>query len=927
MKRLPNPSRPSVLAPFFYRLVAQLGVPRHLLGFIVLLLRQLVALSLLGSSLWAQSAFAATFTVTNLNDSGSGSLRQAIMDANANGTGADTIDLAGLSGTINLNSSLPTFTGTTIVNGPGATVLTVNGGSFTIFTVANGIGLQMSGLRVTGGAVSTGLNAAQLEVGGGTAIISNSSFENTSGFSAVASFVTLTMINVMIANAANTALINGGTATLTNVTISGAANGIDQSSGPTVSTTLVNCTIANTNIGLSVNLRVGESHSLTLKNTIFSNILNLRIGQSGGPALNLVSQGNNLFSDATLTTTAAGDLLNTNPLLGTLGNYGGNTMTLPLLPGSPAINAGTASGATTTDQRGFARVGATDIGAFESRGFTMALSSGNNQSTAINTAFSNPLIVTVSSANSEPVNGGQVTFTPPGSGASSSIAGSPAIIASGAANSGTVTANGTVGGPYTVAASARGVTTGVNFSLTNTPLSADLSITKTDGVTTATAGGSTTYTITASNAGPSNASSATVADTFPASLTCNWTCVGAGGGTCTASGSGNINNSVNLPSGGSVTYTASCTVSAAATGTLSNTATVAAPGGVTDPSPGNNSATDSDTLAASSDLSIIKTDGVTTATPGGSTTYTITASNAGPSNAPIVTVADTFPSLCTGVSYTSLTAGGATGNTASALGNIRDAALNLPAGSSVTYTAHCAISQTATGSLTNTASVSSTVSDPSPGNNSATDADTLSPLSLPLAVHDNALATLNTPLLIDVLANDQPFSTANLPTVNIKRPFRRGIKARRDGQVQFTPRVDDSASETFTYTFRDTNGTLSNIATVTVDFDNAPTVSAVTPGNAATNVGLSDPVVITFNEAVNVSSAWFQIACSVSGLHPATPSGGPTVFTLDPVSNFANGETCTLTVTAPLVADQDSIDPPDTMTANFISTFSTLPAP
>ena len=94
-------------------------------------------------------------------------------------------------------------------------------------------------------------------------------------------------------------------------------------------------------------------------------------------------------------------------------------------------------------------------------------------------------------------------------------------------------------------------------------LSADLAITKTDGVTTATPGGSVTYTITASNAGPDVATGATVADTFPAVLTCTWTCVGAGGGTCTAAGSGNINDTVNLPAGGSVTYTASCTISAA----------------------------------------------------------------------------------------------------------------------------------------------------------------------------------------------------------------------------------------------------------------------------------------------------------------------------------------------------------------------------
>ena len=95
---------------------------------------------------------------------------------------------------------------------------------------------------------------------------------------------------------------------------------------------------------------------------------------------------------------------------------------------------------------------------------------------------------------------------------------------------------------------------------------------------------------------PEHATGATVADTFPASLTCTWTCVGAGGGTCTAAGAGNINDTVTLPAGGSVTYTASCTIAPSARHSLSNTATVSAPAGVTDPNPGNNSATDTDTL-------------------------------------------------------------------------------------------------------------------------------------------------------------------------------------------------------------------------------------------------------------------------------------------------------------------------------------------
>lgn len=272
---------------------------------------------------------------------------------------------------------------------------------------------------------------------------------------------------------------------------------------------------------------------------------------------------------------------------------------------------------------------------------------------------------------------------------------------------------------------------------------ADLTVTKTDGVASVVAGGSTTYTITASNPGPSNAPGATVADTFPASLTCTWTCVGAGGGTCTASGSGNLNDSVNLPAGGSVTYTASCAISAAATGTLSNTATVAAPGGVTDPNAGNNSATDSDTIAVEADLSITKTDGVTSVTPGGSTTYTITASNAGPSNAPGSTVADTFPASLT-CSWTCVGAGGGT-CTAANSGNINDS-VNLPAGGSVTYTASCTISALASGSLTNTATVAAAggVTDPTPGNNSATDTDTIA-LNADLAITKTDGVTTATP--------------------------------------------------------------------------------------------------------------------------------------------------------------------------------------
>ncbi len=107
-----------------------------------------------------------------------------------------------------------------------------------------------------------------------------------------------------------------------------------------------------------------------------------------------------------------------NLLLGPLGNYGGQTQTMPLLPGSPAIDAGiSGAGIPTTDQRGKPRVGGTDIGAFESQGFTLTPVAGSTpQTVAFGTEFANLLAVTVTSnnkSNPEPVNGGVVSFTNP----------------------------------------------------------------------------------------------------------------------------------------------------------------------------------------------------------------------------------------------------------------------------------------------------------------------------------------------------------------------------------------------------------------------------------------------------------------------------------------------------------------------------------
>lgn len=102
-------------------------------------------------------------------------------------------------------------------------------------------------------------------------------------------------------------------------------------------------------------------------------------------------------------------------------------------------------------------------------------------------------------------------------------------------------------------------------------------------------------------------------------------------------------------------------------------------------------------------------------------------------------------------------------------------------------------------------------------------------------------------------------------------------------------------------------------------------VTAASPAGA--NVPLNTNIGITFSEPATVSGTWFTISCSASGAHTATVSGGPTSFTLDPDTDFAGTETCTVTVLAGEVADQDSDDPPDQLAANFVFTFTTLSPP
>lgn len=245
---------------------------------------------------------------------------------------------------------------------------------------------------------------------------------------------------------------------------------------------------------------------------------------------------------------------------------------------------------------------------------------------------------------------------------------------------------------------------------------ADLAITKDDGSTSATPGGTTTYTIVASNLGPADVVGATVTDTPPAALTCSWTATFAGGATGAASGGADIAETIDLPAGAAATYTLDCSIDAGASGSLANTASIAAPAEIADPVAGNNTATDTDALDGEADLSVISTVAPPTAGPGDSVTFTVVVQNAGPSGVTDAQFTDDLPAEAT-CTWTAAFAGGASG-TAAGSGDIAQT-LVLPSAATATYTIACDIAADApAGTISDAAAVSSAAtSDPLPGNN------------------------------------------------------------------------------------------------------------------------------------------------------------------------------------------------------------------
>ncbi len=195
------------------------------------LLPKFLAIVLLPVLTAATTISAATFTVTNPNDSGAGSLRQAVLDSNA-AAGSDAIVFdAGVFSTpqtITLASVIviapPALEDSLTITGPGADLLTISGNdTVQIFVVATSRTASISGMTLAranggvriGGAIESSANLT----------VANSVFDSNEarGGGAIFNGLSLTIINCAFTNNTSTGSgggLNGGGAIFSLSTIS-----------------------------------------------------------------------------------------------------------------------------------------------------------------------------------------------------------------------------------------------------------------------------------------------------------------------------------------------------------------------------------------------------------------------------------------------------------------------------------------------------------------------------------------------------------------------------------------------------------------------------------------------------------------------------------------------------------------------------------
>jgi hypothetical protein len=126
-----------------------------------------------------------------------------------------------------------------------------------------------------------------------------------------------------------------------------------------------------------------------------------------------------------------------------------------------------------------------------------------------------------------------------------------------------------------------------------------------------------------------------------------------------------------------------------------------------------------------------------------------------------------------------------------------------------------------------------------------------------------------------------------------------------------------------------TGGAQTDSDTITIAIDDAPAVQSIVPANGASQQATNVDIVVTFTEAVDATAGAVSVTCAPSGATlGSTVQANVTSITLLGGSLGADeGDTCTVTVLAASVTDVDTIDPPDQMAADVVSSFGTDVAP
>lgn len=145
------------------------------------------------------------------------------------------------------------------------------------------------------------------------------------------------------------------------------------------------------------------------------------------------------------------------------------------------------------------------------------------------------------------------------------------------------------------------------------------------------------------------------------------------------------------------------------------------------------------------------------------------------------------------------------------------------------------------------------------------------------------------------------------------------------------PTVDFASGETCTVTVKAAQVTDLDppadamLADHTFSFSTAgdlpPAVQTSTPANGASAFPLAGNLAIQFSEPVTLDANWYTLSCASSGAHTAVQGGSGASYTLNPDTDFAALEHCTLTILANRVHDQDGTI--HDMTANVVIGFDT----